>query len=123
MKFKDSKGIFQQIADTICDKILSKEYKTGDKIPSVRELASKFGVNHNTIMRTYMELQHKDIITNRRGVGYFVKENAHKKIWASRRNEFFQATLPEFIHFVDLLNIKKADVKELIKKLEENEKK
>jgi len=122
MEFKNSKGIFQQIADTICDKILSGEYKTGDKIPSVREQAGKLGVNHNTIMRTYIELQHKEVITNQRGVGYFVKENAKEKIAEARRNEFFQSTLPEFVHFVDLLKIKKSDVEELIKKLEENEK-
>ena len=62
MEFKSSKGIFQQIADNLCDRILFGEFKAGDKIPSVREQAANLGVNHNTIMRTYMELQQKDII-------------------------------------------------------------
>lgn len=121
MEFKNSKGIFQQIADNLCDRILQGEYNVGEKIPSVREQAAKLGVNHNTIMRTYAELQREDIISNKRGIGYFVDENAPARILAVRRQEFFEFTLPELIDQVGLLKITKSDVKTLITKLEENE--
>ncbi len=117
MEFKNSKGIFQQIADNICDRILFGELKTGDKIPSVREQAAILGVNHNTIMRSYMELQQKDIIENKRGIGFFVKEDASDKIMESRRNDFFKQMLPDFIHQVELLKITKLDLIQLLKKL------
>ena len=65
MEFKDTKGIFQQIADTVCDKIISGEFPVGSKIPSVREQAATMGVNQNTIMRTYMELQRESIVTGK----------------------------------------------------------
>ena len=123
MEFKSSKGIFQQIADNLCDRILSGEFKPGDKVPSVREQAAKLGVNHNTIMRTYMELQQKEIIENKRGIGFFVKEDAPHKIMKSRRDDFFKQILPEFIHQVELLKITKPDLKQLFTKLEKNENK
>ena len=123
MEFKSSKGIFQQIADNICDKILSGKLAVGDKIPSVREHAAELGVNHNTIMRTYSELQRDNIISNKRGVGYFVSENAPEKIIQVRKHEFFELTLPEIIKQIDLLKIKASDMQELITKLNENENK
>jgi len=123
MEFKNSKGIYQQIADNLCDRILSGEFETGDKIPSVREQAANLGVNHNTIMRTYMELQQKDIIENKRGIGFFVKDDASDKIMESRRNDFFKQILPEFIHQIGLLKITKKDLKQLLNKLEKNENK
>ena len=123
MEFKSSKGIFQQIADNLCDRILSGEFNAGDKVPSVREQAANLGVNHNTIMRTYMELQRKEIIENKRGIGFFVKESASVMIMNSRRDDFFKQILPEFIHQVELLKITKPDLKQLIKKLDENENK
>ena len=123
MEFKSSKGIFQQIADNLCDRILSGEFKPGDKVPSVREQAANLGVNHNTIMRTYMELQQKDIIENKRGIGFFVKEEAPNKIMESRRDDFFRQVLPDFLHQVELLGITKTELKHLITKLENNENK
>lgn len=113
MEFKDPKGIFQQIADNICDKIISGKYPVGSKIPSVREHAANVGVNQNTIMRTYMELQREDIISNQRGIGYFVTEGAPKQIIKLRKEEFFNLHLPEFIRQVKLLNLTEEELKPL----------
>ena len=121
MEFKNKKGIFQQIADNLCDRILSGEFKVGDKVPSVREQAVTLGVNHNTIVRTYNELLRDEIVINKRGIGYFVAEQAHEQIRNVRRQEFFEQTLPEIIYQVDLLKIRTSDVEELITKLKENE--
>ena len=121
MEFKSTKGIFQQIADNLCDRILAGEFSAGEKVPSVREQAANLGVNHNTIMRTYLELQRDGIISNKRGVGYFVAESAPAKILELRRQEFFEQILPEFMHQVELLKITKTDVLPLITKLESNE--
>jgi DNA-binding transcriptional regulator YhcF (GntR family) len=123
MEFKNTKGIFQQIADNLCDRILSGEFNVGDKIPSVREQAANLGVNHNTIMRTYNELQREEIIANKRGIGYFVAENAPDKILDVRREEFFSQTLPELEQQVELLKIKLSEVETLIQKLKKNENK
>lgn len=121
IEFKNTKGIFQQIADNLCDNILSGKFKVGDKIPSIREQAASLGVNHNTIMRTYTELQREEIIFNKRGIGYFVAETAHQQITASRKKEFFNHALPELEHQVTLLKVKLSEVESLIEKLKQNE--
>ena len=48
MKFKESKSIYLQIADRICDEILQGQYTEEERIPSVREYAATVEVNANT---------------------------------------------------------------------------
>lgn len=120
MEFKDTKGIFQQIADNICDKIISGEFPARSKIPSVREQAAAVGVNQNTIMRTYMELQRENIINNQRGIGFFVSNSAQQQIINMRKKEFFEVQLPEFIKQVKLLNLTKEELAPLFDQLIEN---
>lgn len=105
MQFQDGKSIFLQIADTITEKVVSGEFPAGEKIPSVRELAAELGVNPNTVMRTYSELQAMNIIENQRGIGYFVNSDAQKIILKGKREEFFNKILPEFLRQAALLGI------------------
>ena len=89
--------------DSISDKILNGIYQSGDKIPSVRELAIETGVNPNTIVRTYSELQSQQIIDNKRWVGFFVNPEAKRIILKRKKDEFFNKVLPEFVHQANLL--------------------
>ena len=111
MQFNNDKSIFLQIADSITDKVVSGMYPTGDKIPSVRELAAEMGVNPNTIMRTYNELQSMNIIDNKRGIGYFVSPDATKIILLQKKKAFFDKVLPEFIRQAGLLGITASDLR------------
>ena len=117
MQFQNGKSIFLQIADTITEKVVSGEYPAGEKIPSVRELAAQMGVNPNTIMRTYSELQAMNIIENQRGIGYFVSPEAQKIILKGKREEFFNKVLPEFLRQAALLGITADEWKEHLENL------
>ncbi|MEM9329164.1 MAG: GntR family transcriptional regulator [Bacteroidota bacterium] len=110
MEFRNGKSIFLQIADSITDKVVNGEYAAGEKIPSVRELAAQMGVNPNTIMRTYSELQSMEIIENRRGIGYFVNAEAQPVILAAKRKEFFDDLVPEFVEKAQLLGIEYPEI-------------
>lgn len=105
MEFKNTKGIFLQIADSISEKVMEGKYPPGEKIPSVRDLASEMGVNPNTIMRTYGELQSRGIIDNKRGVGYYVSNEAVDIILQWKRKEFFEYDLPLIVRQTKILNI------------------
>ncbi|HEX7016608.1 MAG TPA: GntR family transcriptional regulator [Cyclobacteriaceae bacterium] len=118
MQFNNDKSIFLQIADSITDKVLSGVYPTGEKIPSVRELAAEMGVNPNTVMRTYNELQSMNIIDNKRGIGYFVNPEAPKIIRKQRREIFFQKVLPEFTRQAALLGITFSELKSQLQHLD-----
>ena len=122
MEFKNTKGIYRQIADNLCEQILCGEFKPGDKLPSVRELAALLGVNHNTIVRTFIELQHDNIVDNQRGTGYFVTPSAPEKIKQKRKDEFTREVLPEFIKQIKLLGLSKSELAPLMNQLNEIQK-
>lgn len=105
MEFINNKGIFLQIADSISEKVMLGKYPPGEKIPSVRDLAAEIGVNPNTVMRTYGELQSRGIIDNKRGVGYFVSDEAVKIIRQWKRKEFFEMDLPLIVRQTKMLDI------------------
>ena len=71
MNFKESKAIYLQIADRICDEILLGQFAEEERIPSVREYATIVEVNANTVMRSFDYLQSQNIIYNKRGIGFF----------------------------------------------------
>ena len=106
MEFRDNKAIYLQIAEYVCEHILLGKWKTDDKVPSVRELAVELEVNPNTVMRTYELLQNKNIITNKRGIGFFVADDAITQVKAYRRTQFMDDELPVVFRNVYLLNIK-----------------
>jgi Predicted transcriptional regulators len=81
MNFNTEKPIYLQIVDVIADRILSGELKGGDRIPSVREYGADIGVNPNTMMRSYEKLTADGIIYNKRGIGYFVADDAGRPYW------------------------------------------
>jgi len=105
MEFKEPQAIYLQIADYVCEKILLGFWKPDEKILSVRELAVLLEVNPNTAMRTYEFLQNKDIIYNKRGIGFFVSPNAVEKVGSFRRQEFIETELPVFLKNMYILNI------------------
>ena len=61
MQFRETRPIYLQIADYVCEKILLRQWNAGERIPSVRELAVTLEVNPNTVMRTVEFLQLKEI--------------------------------------------------------------
>ena len=105
MEFRNTKGIFLQIADSILEKVMVGKYSPGEKIPSVRDLAIEVGVNPNTVMRTYSELQTRGIIDNKRGVGYYVNAEAVSIIQQMKKKEFFEYELPLIVRQTKILNI------------------
>jgi DNA-binding transcriptional regulator YhcF (GntR family) len=105
MEFSQPKGIYQQIADRMRDRILQGEWQPGERVPSIRELAVSIGVNPNTITKSYQSLMEKEIIENQRGLGYFVAEGARKRILADVKGEFVRNELPKIFKTMRLLGM------------------
>ena len=111
MEFRESQAIYLQIADYVCEKVLLKEWKAEERIPSVRELAVHLEVNPNTVMRTFEFLQQQEIIYNQRGIGYFVSPAAFKNAQQYRRNEFTEKDLPQVFRNMYLLGMDMDELK------------
>ena len=111
MEFNSTQTIWMQIVDWVFEQILTSAWKAGDKTKSVRELAVAFEVNPNTVMRSYEYLQNHDIIVNRRGIGFFVTDDAAEKIKSIRKQKFMEEEVPAFLKTIKLLGI---DINEIM---------
>jgi DNA-binding transcriptional regulator YhcF (GntR family) len=115
MEFKEHKAIYLQIAESLCERILSGKWNAEDRIPSVRELGAKLGVNPNTVARTYDHLQQREIIYNKRGIGYFVASGARQEIVKTLRERFLNEELPVFFKRMDMLSISLNEIETFYK--------
>ena len=105
MQFKDHKPIFLQIAELISDEILGGKYPEGERLPSVREYAAEVEVNVNTVVRSFEWLSQKDIIFNKRGIGYFVADDARAKVLETQKEDFLTREVPVIKRKMDLLGL------------------
>lgn len=111
MEFSSTQPIYLQIVNWVLEQILSENWKAGEKVMSVRELAVHFEVNANTVMRSYDYLQNNQILMNKRGIGFFVAENAVEIIKTLRKKQFMEEEVPVFLKHLRLLDI---DIQEII---------
>ena len=105
MNFRETKAIYLQIADRICDEILLGQYVEEARVPSVREYASTVEVNANTVMRSYDYLQSHGIIYNKRGIGYFVSPLAINHILTLRKEFFMMEEVDYFFKQLSSLGV------------------
>lgn len=96
MSFTNNKAIFEQIADRLADEIMAENYPPGGRIPSVREYAALLQVNTNTAIKGYELLAREGIIFNKRGMGYFVSEDARHHIAKDGRRSLWRPPCPNY---------------------------
>lgn len=88
LNFRDSKPIYEQVEDGIRKLVVNNLIAADEKLPSVRELASKYALNPNTISRAYRELEEQGYIYTLNGKGTFVAAN--EKVNDMRKEELLQ---------------------------------
>lgn len=71
-----AESIFVQLADALERQILEGAFRAGDKLPSLRELASQRGLGKNTVVAAFELLVARGLVEPRRGAGFFVKAPA-----------------------------------------------
>jgi GntR family transcriptional regulator len=121
MEFKDNQAIYLQIANHFFENILQKKWKAGDKIPSIRDMAIQFEVNPNTTMRTFTYLQDKGIIFNKRGLGYYLCDEGHKKTLELKKEQFIKEEMPALLKNMNLLGVTFDDLKALLNKMKSSD--
>ena len=72
LDYRDVRPIYTQICDGFREQIAAGIMEQGDKLPSVRELATQLTINPNTIQRAYRELELQGWIATVPGKGCFV---------------------------------------------------
>jgi DNA-binding transcriptional regulator YhcF (GntR family) len=73
--FNDSTPIYQQLMEQIKLRIISESYPVGQKLPSVRDMASDASVNPNTMQKALTELEKTGLVYSQRTAGRFITED------------------------------------------------
>lgn len=113
-KFSSDKPVYLQISDRIVKKVLSGEYKPGEQIPSVRQIAMEAAVNPNTVQHAFSELESEGLIIAKGTLGRFVTED--EQIVAACRHKMAEQIVREFSKNMNQLSISRE---EAIKMIEE----
>ena len=72
LDYRDARPIYLQIVDGFRTQISAGILQSGEKLPSVRELALQLSINPNTIQRAYRQLEAEGWIATVPGKGCFV---------------------------------------------------
>lgn len=113
MNFKPNYPIYLQVADFICEKVLKNEWRDGDKLPALKDLAVTTSVNPNTVIKGLGYLVDNNILSTQRGVGYFLTENARNITLDLKRRQFIEEVLPGVFDSMDLLGIGLYDLAQI----------
>lgn len=110
--FSSDKPVYLQIANKITASVLSGEYKAGEQIPTVRQLALEAAVNPNTVQRAFLELEQKGIVVSMGTVGRYVTSDT--AIIEECRQQQIEEIVQNFIKKCESLSVGKEEIIDII---------
>lgn len=82
--FSNDAPIYTQLIDQIKAGIVTGVFPPGERLPSVRDLATEAGVNPNTMQRALAQLEAEGLVYSQRTAGRFVTEDGARIDGAKR---------------------------------------
>ena len=107
INYRDRRPIFEQVKDGFRNLIISGVLKEGERMPSVRDLASSLAINPNTIQRAYRELESEGYICSVPGKGSFVSQRDEA---AERRRAELLSKMAETVRELRHTGIKEEEL-------------
>lgn len=93
-EWNDSQPIYRQLRDMVAAMILDGVLNEGDPLPSVRQVAAEYRVNHLTVLKGYQQLVDEQLVEARRGRGMFVNPGARALLLRGEREKFLTEQWP-----------------------------
>lgn len=106
-----ARPIYEQFVEQIRARIVSGIIQSGQRLPSVRELAADKRVNPTTAARTYQELERSGLIVTYRGQGTFV--TSELEVIGKARAELARAAVQELKRTAKALGLTIEEMLEL----------
>lgn len=116
INWNDSDPIYRQLRDRIVELILDGEFRDGDSLPSVRQIAGEQRINPITVSKAFQMLVEEEIVEKRRGLGMYVAAGAGERLIQQERERFLQTEWPRILARMERLGL---DPKRLVGGLEE----
>lgn len=105
IEWNDRQPIYRQLRDRVVERIMDGSFAEGQPVPSVRQVAADYQINHLTVGKAYQELVDAGLLEKRRGLGMFVTEGARKALTRDEQSRFFAEELPAFVERVHSLGL------------------
>ena len=112
LNYRDSAPIYAQIKENLRHQIISGILAPGDKLPSVRELATQLSINPNTIQRAYNELELEGFIISVLGKGNYVSSDFSRD---PRKIEKLKETLKKTVNELRFMGVTDEELERIIK--------
>lgn len=109
--------IYQQIADQVRYRIVSKQLIVGDELPSIRCLAQTIRVNPNTVAKAYRELENEGFLEKRRTKGTFVAQQM-TELTLQQRTSLITPQIDAIIAYASRLGLSPPQLVDLIQSRE-----
>ncbi len=110
--FKEDRPIYTQLLEQIQARIVTGQYKLGERLPSVRELAAEAGVNPNTMQRALAELERIGLVYSQRTSGRMITDDAQKI--GEMKMQLAQDVIEEFLQNMKKLGYEQKEIAQLI---------
>ena len=119
MNFKEGIPIYRQIIKDVKSKIVSGYYQPGQRIESVRELASIYEVNPNTIQKALSEMEIINLLRADGPNGRYITEN--NSLIDMLKHETIVEIVNDFVIHMKQIGLSIEDTIELVKKSSEGD--
>lgn len=113
--FNDDRPIYLQLMEQIQLKIICGTYKAGEKLPSVRDIASEASVNPNTMQKALTELERTGLVFSKRTSGRFITEDT--AMIKNIRNDLAKDQINTFFENMKKIGYTKDEIIELVKNI------
>ena len=120
MEWNDKQPIYRQLRDLVVERIIDGSFPEGEAVPSVRQIATDYQINHLTVAKAYQELVDMGLLETRRGLGMFVIRGAKKSLTEQEQQKFLMDELPAFVDRVRKLGIDVGMVAQKLREAGEN---
>jgi GntR family transcriptional regulator len=118
VEWNDNQPIYRQLRDLVIERVLDGTFTEGEAVPSVRQVAADYNINHLTVAKAYQELVDNGLLEKRRGLGMFVLEGAQSALSKNEQQKFLEEELPAFVERVQVLGMNMNEVTEQLQALE-----
>jgi GntR family transcriptional regulator len=112
VEWNDKQPIYRQLKDMVVERIMDGSFVEGEAVPSVRQVAADYQINHLTVGKAYQELVDAELLEKRRGLGMFVTSGARKSLTHDEQQGFLNEELPAFAERVRILGLDMKSVAE-----------
>lgn len=112
INFNTNEPIYIQIVRYFKEQIILGKYKSGDEIPSRRELAATLKVNPNTVQRAYKEMEDLGMIETVRNFQSTITTNTEKI--QEIRNDIINEAVDIFMNAIKAINVNKSEVMNIL---------